>query len=115
MTELLTKREREALSKIRKKKWELLKQAFPPTPNGGIGIEAFMAGLNKRREYEVEEVGKYGVITKTIEVHERGLDARITFAKVGKAVIIGTTPPHYPKQKYSREGDRGRQADQGRW
>ncbi len=115
MDELLTKREREAIAKIRQKKWERLKQAFPPNPAvPGSGIEAFMAALNKRCEYEVEEVGKYGIIHKSIEVHERGLNARITFARVGKAVIIGTSPPHYPKHRYSRESDRGRQAGQDR-
>ena len=90
MTELLTKREREALAKIRQKKWAMLQKALP-------GIADFMAELNKPRTIEINEVGKYGVIKKKQEHHPKGFNARITFARIGKAVIIGQANNRYPK------------------
>ena len=89
MTELLTKREREALAKIRQKKWAMIQKAFPR-------IAADIAALNKPFLYRYEEIGKHDVIRKRQQV-VNGCNARITFARVGKAVIIGQENNRYPK------------------
>lgn len=89
MTELLTKREREALSKIREKKWAMLQKALP-------GIAAFISALNKPFLYRYDEIGRHDVIRQRQQIVD-GCNARITFAKIGKAVIIGQENNRYPK------------------
>lgn len=96
MTELLTKRERENIERIKTEKWKRMNDAFPPTNKGGIGLEAFMAALRKEKVYEYEVIGFRGVVEKRQKVF-RCKGTGIVFCKIGNEVIVGQANNRYPE------------------
>jgi hypothetical protein len=87
--ELLTRRERERIERIRKEKWAKIQQVLPL-------MVKHIAELKKPFLYKYEEVGRHDVIRKRQRI-EDGPGARITFCKIGEEVIIGQEDYRYPR------------------
>ena len=86
--ELLTRKEREAIERIRREKWAKIQQAFPL-------MVQHIAELKKPFIYKYEAVGKYYVVRKCQKT-VNGPNARITFCKIGEEVIVGQENNRYP-------------------
>jgi len=81
MTELLTRSERENLSRIRREKWERIQKAEP-------ALVSIMNQLNAPFTHRWKEYIRHQTVEKS-KLYQNGCEARINWCKINGSMVVG--------------------------